>query len=162
MSYVYINKIKRVLSHLRRSPFYLQLPNYIPWKEEEFITVIEDNLNWKGTFGEQHTDCWMSDAKEYLKLKKFGVVELTAKLSSLVRDKQLTRDKAVTLSRRYMGQLIKNEAAIREQIKKQFNLSENELDKIIRTSHVNYISKMDNILAKAKNIYEIVKYRKER
>jgi N-acetyl sugar amidotransferase len=153
--YEYVNLIQRVSSQIRRSPFLLYLPNYMPWNEGEFIAVLAAELNWKGSFGEQHTDCRMNDAKEYLKLKKFGMVELVAKFSSLIRDKQLTRDEALSLSQQYMDQLIENEHDIRELIKNELNLTENLLDKAIHTSHLKYISKTDTMFDKAKNLREI-------
>jgi hypothetical protein len=159
-NYLYITQLQRAISHLRHSPFYLQLPNYVPWEEEDFIPLLEEKLNWNGNLGEQHNDCQMSDAKEYLKMKQFGVIELTAKLSCLIRDKQISREKALSLSQKHMDHLIKNEAAIREQIKKQFDLSEDDLERITHSTHVKYLSKGDDALSKVKNIYEKFKYRK--
>ncbi len=157
--YEYVNLFQRVSSQLRHSPYFLYLPNYIPWNEDEFIQVMVDEMNWKGSFGEQHTDCRMNDAKEYLKLKKFGMVELVAKFSSLVRDNQLTRDEALMLSQQYMDQLRKKEPEIRALLMNEFNLSENQLDEAIGTSHIKYISKVDNLLAKAKTLQESFKSR---
>jgi hypothetical protein len=159
-SFVYISQLGRAISHIQQSPFYLQLPSYIPWKEEEFINKIKSNLNWEGAFKEQHVDCRMSDAKEYLHLKKHKVIELTAKLSSLIRDKQLSRDEALSLSQQRVLWLEKNEYAIREQIKEECNLSEEQLDKAIQASHLPYISKANTLLSKAKNSYETFNYRK--
>jgi hypothetical protein len=100
----------------------------------------------------------MSDAKEFLKLKKFGVVELVAKFSSLIRDKQLTRDEALSLSRHYIDQLRENEPDIKEQIMKEFNLSENQLDLATHISHVKFISNVDIMFEKAKNLQKKFKF----
>ena len=160
-SFVYVSQLKRVCWHLRHSPFYLQLPSYMRWKEEEFIKEIADHLGWEGSFGEQHTDCRMSDAKEYLKFKKFEVTELTAKLSSLIRDKQISRKKALELLEKQVLHLRENESTIREQIKNEFHLSAEEFDKAIHASHLPYLSKTDTLLSEAKKLHESLRFRKK-
>ncbi|MBN1356498.1 hypothetical protein JXA40_09595 [bacterium] len=156
--FVHINQIERVISHIQRSPHYLQLPSFMIWKEEEFIPLIERELNWQGLFGRQHTDCRMSDAKEYLKLKKFGVVELTAKLSSLVRDGQLSRDEALRLSREYSDGLMEHEAELRDQIRTEFDLTGEQLDRAIQTTHTRFISRTDTALSALKSLYERIRF----
>ncbi len=159
-SYTYVSQFKRICWHLRRSPFYLQLPSYMRWDEKEFIEEMAEELNWEGSFGEQHTDCRMSDAKEYIKLKKFKVTELTAKLSSLIRDKQLSREKALELLEQQALYLQENEQTIREQIQNEFHLSAEELDKAIHASHLPYLSKMDAFLSEAKKLHESIRFTK--
>jgi len=156
--FAYISQLKRAVSHVRGTPFYLQLPSYVPWREEEFKEKLAKELDWRGAYGEQHTDCRMSDAKEYLKLKKFGVTELTAKASSLVRDGQLPRDVALCILQKQAEQLHEDEARIAEGIKQEFNLSEEELKQAVRASHLPYISKVDTLLSKVKNFQESLRY----
>ncbi|HBO45278.1 MAG TPA: hypothetical protein DD670_15385 [Planctomycetaceae bacterium] len=160
--FMYMSQFKRALWHLRRTVVYLQLPSYVPWKEEEFKEELARNVDWRGSVGEQHADCRMSDAKEYLKLKHFGVTELTAKLSSLVRDRQLSREDALVRIQQQVDHLQENEASIREQIRKEFDLSESQLDEAIRASHIPYISKADTFLSNLKNLQEVLRYRKQK
>jgi len=153
-AFMYFNQIQRAIWNLRKCPYYIELPNYLPWKEEEMFRIMNKKLNWVGSSGEQHSDCKMNNAKEYLKLKKFDVPELVAKLSSLIRDNQISRDEALAKAEKYINFLRENEKSIREEIKITFNISDNQLDKSIRLSHLPYI---DIILSKIKEVYEKIR-----
>ena len=102
----------------------------------------------------------MSDAKEYLKLKKFGVTEYTAKLSSLVRDGPITREDALVRMRQHADKLLANEAAIRGQITSALDMSEAELDTAIAAIHLPYISRTDTRISNLKNTYERTRFGK--
>lgn len=153
----YYSRARRIVGQLTNSPFLLQLPSYLPWKEELFLKEIASELDWKGSFGEQHTDCRMSDAKEYLKLKKFGVTELTAKLSSLVRDGQITRDEALARMEEHRRYLLQNETTICETLRNEFSLSADELEMALTASHIAYLSETDSLLGSLKSVYERVR-----
>lgn len=158
--YMYVSQLERVRRHLTRSAVFLQLPSYLPWKEEEFKQVLATEVGWRGAVGEQHADCTMSDAKEYLKLRKFGVTEYTAKLSSLVRDGQISREDALERMRQHAEKLLENEAAIRGQIMSALGLSEAELEAAITVSHLPYISKTDSRISSLKNTYERTRFKR--
>ncbi len=160
--FMYMSQLKRVAWHLTRSAVFLELPSYVPWKEEEFKQELADKVGWKGAVGEQHSDCRMSDAKEYLKLKKFGVTELTAKLSSLVRDGQLTREDALLRIRRQVDCLLANESVIRDTMKRAFDLSEDQIDGAIRASHLPYIARTDVLISDVRNLHERFRYKKRK
>ena len=150
----YTSRLRRIAGQLTNSPFFLQLPTYVPWKEEAFLKELASDLGWQGSFGEQHTDCRMSDAKEYLKLMKFGVTELTAKLSSLVRDGQMSRDDALIKMREHMLYLQTNEDAIVQLLKQELDLSGIDFDQALKASHLHYLSTSDSMLGRLKGIYE--------
>lgn len=160
--YMHVTQAGRVVRHLTHSAVFLQLPSYVPWREEEFKRVLASELGWEGAVGEQHADCTMSDAKEYLKLEKFGVTEYAAKLSSLVRDGQLTRDEALLRLEKQVTGLRENAPEIRERIQHAFGLSADELDASLRASHLPYLSKTDARISAVKNAYERLQYRRSR
>ncbi len=153
----YTSRARRIVGQLTGTPFFLQLPTYLPWKEEVFLKELTSELGWQGSFGEQHTDCLMSDAKEYLKLKHFGVTELTAKLSSLIRDGQITRDEAMAKMQEHVLYLQKNEDAIARLLKEELGLSELEFQRALEASHLPYLAKSDSTLGKLRGLYEKVR-----
>jgi len=158
--HMYYSQLRRIFWHLTKTPFFLQMPSYVPWKEEELVKELEEKFNWQGMFGEQHKDCRMSDAKEYLKLKKFDVTEYTAKLSSLIRDNQMTKEQALFLADRQKKSLQENADQIQDQLRQEFDLSEEDLQKALDASHLPYISKGDSLLTKIKLFYESMIFKK--
>ena len=66
--FMYFNQIQRGLWNMMKSPYFIELPSYMPWREDDMLTIMKENINWEGRLGEQHADCRMNDAKEYLKL----------------------------------------------------------------------------------------------
>ena len=148
----YGSQLTRAAWHFSQRFFYLALPDYMPWPEADFIPIIEKELNWQGSVGEQHTDCSMSDPKEYLKLKKFGVTEFAAKLSSLVRDGQLDRNAALEKAESHAAMLRSLDGDIREQMRGTFRITEEQLDRALAASHLPYLSKQDLLFTKAKGI----------
>lgn len=149
-SFVYVSQIKRAIDHVLGSSYYLQLPSFIPWREEIFIELIKDKLNWKGAFGEQHTDCQMSDAKEFLKLKQFHLTELTAKVSSLIRDSQINRKEALEKTKQHIDYLLDKEDLIIEHIMSVLDMTRDEVKKSARLSHTPFIAKSDMLLSDLK------------
>ena len=69
-------------------------------------------------------------------------------------------DEALELLEQQMLHLQENEPAIRESIKSEFHLSEEELDKAVHASHIPFLSKMDTFLSDAKKLYERLRFKK--
>ena len=151
--YMFFNQFKRAIWQFQGKPAYLELPIYIPWVEEEMLSKMKNKLDWEGLLGEQHSDCLMNDAKELLKLKKFGVIELTAKVSSLVLDKQISRQEALDAENSYIKSLKENEDTIKEKITKTFSITESQLNESITKSHVPFISTLDGTISKTYTIF---------
>jgi tRNA(Ile)-lysidine synthase TilS/MesJ len=162
MDYMQVSQIGRVAKHVTRKAVFLQLPSYLPWVEEDFKRELAARVGWRGAVGVQHADCLMSEAKEYLKLRKFGVTEYTAKLSSLVRDGQLTRAEALERVRSQAEALGAQGPEIEALIRQTFSLSEGEYQQALGASHLPYLSKTDARIASIKNLYERARYRRAR
>lgn len=158
--FMHVSQLQRVVKHVTHSAVFLQLPSYMPWREEEFKRTLSTELGWQGAVGQQHADCTMSDAKEYLKLKKFGVTEYTAKLSSLIRDGQLTRVEALERVAAQMANLEERGPEIQARIQDAFGLNDAEFDAALRASHLRYLSETDARISQVKNLYERMRYRK--
>lgn len=149
----YLNQTQRVVWHAFKTPLYLQLPNYIPWKEEEMLKEMKENLNWEGLLWEQHADCTMNDAKDFLKFSKFGVTEKAAKLSSLIRDKQISREKALEFIEKYESELMRKEKDVRDKFKKYFDVSEEQIDKALKLTHTQFIPGTYDVFLKLKKTF---------
>ena len=93
--FMYLGQIRRGIWHLTGKLRWVQLPRYVPWKEDQILSTLSSETEWKGTLWQQHTDCTMSDVKEFLNMNRWGFIEKTSKLSALVRDGQITRQKAL-------------------------------------------------------------------
>lgn len=154
LGYLYFQQWRRIWWQLRKKPFYMELPSVLPWDEKQMMAELEQHIGWSGTFGKQHEDCKMSDAKELLKYRKFGVTEMTAKLSSLVRDGQLTREDAIHRAEKNIADLEDHATDIQELLREVFSLSAAELTQAFQRSHQPFLSGSDRFVAKIKKIYE--------
>jgi len=150
-NYCYLDQLKRVAWHISKKCTYLKLPNFLEWNEEIIIKELaKTGINL--SLWSQHTDCEMSDAKEYLKLKQFGLLEEHAKLSSLIRDGQLKREKALELIGHKVEDILCRETEIRKKIKSVFNITEEQLDKVMKLTPAPYVAKTDKIVFKLQEI----------
>ena len=87
------------------------LGNYIPWDVKKQVEIIKKELNWKGDVTEgipqeydyEKIECMMQGLRDYLKFLKRGFGR-TAHLTSIdIRNKRMTRDKALELTKIYDG-----------------------------------------------------------
>ena len=150
-AFLYFRQFKRIWWHILKRPLYMELPAFMPWNEDTIFKELEKHLDWQGTFGEQHQDCRMNNAKELLKLKKFNVTELTAKLSSLIRDGQMTREAALEKMHHHTGNLLDMEAETRGIMSAEFNLTDAEVDLALKLSHTKYLSSFDMLFTKLRS-----------
>jgi tRNA(Ile)-lysidine synthase TilS/MesJ len=150
--FMFIGQIKRGLWHLTGKLAWVQLPRYLPWKEPEILSVLSSKADWQGSLWEQHTDCIMSDAKEYLQYKRYGFMEKTAKLSSLVRDQQMTKEKALESIAKAEATLLDHEKEICDKISATFELNKEELQQALSQKHWEYLPQRKGIYNKAKQL----------
>lgn len=119
-----------------RNSVMLQMPDYINWDENIIYKTIAEELKWKASnVGNEHTDCMINPVKCYLRVQKWGFGSKTQKLAALVRDGQIGRDEALMQA--------KSELIVPENLKyfkKELNLSEKDMDKILQTYHGEFIS----------------------
>ena len=135
----YISQTKRIMWYVTKSVFHLCLPSYIPWNEEEMLAELKEEFGWSGILWEQHADCLMNDVKDYVKLKKFGVSEEAAKLSSLIRDGQITRERGLEMIQDYESKLMAEEGELQEKMRTNFDISQEQLEKGLKLTHTQFI-----------------------
>lgn len=74
----------------------IDLPSFIPFREEEIRNVLNDALGADSAFsGGMHFDCTMSPVADWLRRRKWGFGKKTQKYSALIRDGQMTREEAL-------------------------------------------------------------------
>lgn len=153
--FIYFNNIKRAYWQAVKKNVFINLPDYLPWKETEMLREMKSELGFEGDLFEQHTDCTMSDVKEYLRYKHFGLTEKMAKLSSLIRDGQLDRDHGMAKYTDHLNDLQKNEALLIDKIKENFDITDDQFEDVVRAEHVAYLSTVDKALGAIAKIVKI-------
>ena len=153
-SFRYISQGRRIIRQLLDRPHFLNLPSFVPWIEQEFIQELKVSLGIDFSMFEQHSDCRMNQAKEYLKLEKFGVLEKCAKLSSLIRDGQITREQGLSLLEKDQNRIIQRKEEICQTISSEFQISGEQLGKALNNNHMNYIPVHEKII---RRMYETLK-----
>ena len=92
--YHYLWKATKTKELLYIAPYYF----HKRWEEKEVISTIENELNWKRNPDTESTwrgDCDIALLKSYLYKKCLGFNDKDDGLSSLIRDKQITRQEAL-------------------------------------------------------------------
>jgi len=111
------------------------LGNYIPWDVKKQVEIIKSELNWEGDevegippeYDYEKIECMMQGVRDYIKYLKRGFGR-TAHLTSIdIRNKRMSREKAVELCNMYDG---KKPKAL-ELFLKITNIDEDEFYKII-------------------------------
>lgn len=128
ISFVYKNIFKNV-------PVKIDLPIYIEWNHKEIFDVITKELKWEESeVGKEHTDCKIAPVKCYLRQLRWGFGSKTQKLAALVRDGQMSRNKAL--------ELIKEEDKEPEELSyvlDKLGLTRNHLTDIKKSYHLKYL-----------------------
>ncbi len=120
----------------------LNVPDYLPWNNQEIQRVLEEKLRWKTPDKKQdHIDCRFAPVKSFLKNKQIPhCIFKQEKYSQLIRDGQMTRDEAISSL---------EEAIVREHVPPPefkdflafFQLTEEDVANPEGRSHLNYITK---------------------
>jgi len=161
-SYCFLSQSKRILWHLLKRPYFMNLPSFVPWIESEFIDELRTELDIDFNEFKQHSDCSMNDAKEYLKFEKFGVLEKCAKLSSLIRDGQLKREKGLELLVKEEDRIIHSREEIRKNICRSFHITCEQLDGSLECNHMDYVPGHEVLIRKTYKILNKIKVLKSR
>ena len=112
------------------------LGNYLSWDVKKQVEIIKSELNWEGDkvegippeYDYEKIECMMQGVRDYIKYLKRGFGR-TAHLTSIdIRNKRMSRDKAVELSNMYDG---KKPKALKLFLKIT-NMEEDEFYKIIK------------------------------
>jgi len=100
---------------------------YFDWKEDLILKTVVTELGWKKK-GEQHSriDCIFEPIINYLYSVRMGVSKQCTRLSSMIRDGQITREEALSKDDKYKLANIPNEF---EQIKKILKVNNRHLER---------------------------------
>ncbi|WP_321391012.1 N-acetyl sugar amidotransferase [uncultured Desulfuromusa sp.] len=140
--------IEKIKLKLRDADFInINMPDYLPWDNQEIQSVLEEKLNWlTPNKDKDHIDCRFSTIKSHLKNKQIPhFIFKQEKYSQLIRDGQMTRDDAMQL----LNDAIKTESQPPEEFIEFLNffeINEEQVANNERRSHLNYITKEDTIL----------------
>tara|TARA_B100001939_G_scaffold347629_1_gene369851 strand:- start:869 stop:1906 length:1038 start_codon:yes stop_codon:yes gene_type:complete len=93
--------IMSMLSYFIYSIFYrikqIRILYYIPYNEKNVIKLMEEELNWKDYGGKHFESAYTSMFQSYILMRKFNIDKRKLHLSALIRSKQITRDKALSI-----------------------------------------------------------------
>jgi hypothetical protein len=104
----------RMVLHKRNIKYFGPFWKYIKWDETELVSVIENELDWKKNPNIKSTwrgDCDVAILKAYLYRKTLGFNDIDDGLSTLIRDKQISRAEAL--------KRLRNEGSCSEEILKE-------------------------------------------
>ena len=146
-----LSAIEKIKMKLLDSDFIrLNMPDYLPWDNQQIQEVLESKLNWETPDKDKdHIDCRFSSVKTFLKNKQIPhFIFKQEKYSQLVRDGQMTRDEALTA----LNEAIMTEDQPPEEFNdflKYFDLSEADVENKEGRCHLDYISKDDTLVAES-------------
>jgi hypothetical protein len=122
----------------------ISLPDYVRWDNQEIQNILERDLNWTTPDKEKdHIDCKFAPIKYYLKNKQIPhYIFKQEKYSQLIRDGQMTREKALeSLSAALQGE--HEEPAELNDFMQFLGLEKKDIENKEKKSHLNYITKTD-------------------
>jgi PP-loop superfamily ATP-utilizing enzyme len=124
----------------------INLPDYVPWKNEHIQRVLEEELDWvTPDHGADHIDCKFAAVKNYLKNKHIPhFIYKQEKFSQLIRDEQMSREDALgkldTLVQREH-----QEPRELEEFMAFLELSRTDLERLGKVSHEDFISRQETL-----------------
>ena len=140
----------RALYHLTGRIKYITLPLYIEWDEEEMVSVLERQIDWKAEapITTEHTDCIATKLKEYLRIKEFGFSEKTMKFSVLVRNGAISREEALARVEAFESEIMEDKSGLVRKVMQMLDLSEEELAEATTKRQRPFIPKFARLLEK--------------
>jgi N-acetyl sugar amidotransferase len=116
---------------------FLDLVNY---RKTAALKLLEDHYKWRYYGGKHYESLFTRFYQAYILPTKFGIDKRRVHLSCLIRNEEMSREKALTeLERDLYGEIeLKNDRAY---VLKKLKFSEEEFDQIMRTpprSHLDY------------------------
>ena len=119
---------------------YVKLLNYIDYRKDDAIGIMEKELDWKYYGGKHYESIFTKFFQAYILPKKFGIDKRKAHLSNLICSGQLTRDIALEDMEKELYDPVELEQDKAYVIKK-LGFSEDEFGRIMKAaskSHLDY------------------------
>lgn len=137
-----IEKIRMKLSDTDYTQ--INLPDYVPWDNQEIQRVLENELGWKTPDKHKdHIDCKFASIKYYLKNKQIPhYIFAQEKYSQLIRDGQMTRENAIQSWEKLLEKE-GTEPCELEEFLDLFKLERNDIENKESLTHLNYITKQE-------------------
>jgi hypothetical protein len=136
----------------------LYLGNYIPWNVRDQVKIIKDELGWEGDevegippeYDYEKIECMMQGVRDYIKFLKRGFGRTSHLASIDIRNKRLSREEGLDLTKMYDGKKPKSLSIFLKLI----NMNEKEFYEIVKKHVVlpHKIENYDNFLKSSSNI----------
>lgn len=112
--------------------------NYIDYKKDEVIKILENELNWRNYGGKHYESIYTRFYQGFLLPNKFKIDKRRGHLSDLIRSHQMTRERAlVEISKpAYIDSNLEQEDIVF--VKKKLELTDNEFEKILSSKNKTY------------------------
>ena len=106
----------------------VQLPLYIEYRNEHIIPILEQELGWRHG-GRHHFDCFYKPFGSYVETRKFNRDPKKVSLAALVRNGELSRERALEQLRQSATASVDNEAVA--YCRRQLNISTAQFDHML-------------------------------
>lgn len=136
----------------------LYLGNYIAWDVRKQVKIIKDELGWEGDevegippeYDYEKIECMMQGVRDYIKFLKRGFGRTSHLVSIDIRNKRLSREEGIDLTKMYDGKKPKSLSIFLRLI----NMNEQEFYETIKKHIVlpHKIENYDNFLKSSSNI----------
>ena len=136
----------------------LYLGNYVPWDVRKQVKIIKDELGWEGDevegippeYDYEKIECMMQGVRDYIKFLKRGFGRTSHLASIDIRNKRLSREEGLDLTKMYDGKKPKSLSIFLKLI----NMNEKEFYEIVKKHVVlpHKIENYDNFLKSSSNI----------
>jgi len=136
----------------------LYLGNYIPWNVRKQVKIIKDELGWEGDevegippeYDYEKIECMMQGVRDYIKFLKRGFGRTSHLTSIDIRNKRLSREEGMDLTKIYDGKKPKSLSIFLKLI----NMNEKEFYEIVKKHVVlpHEIENYDNFLKSSSNV----------
>lgn len=152
----YMFPTQRELKINNINAFYLG--NYIPWDVRKQVKIIKDELGWEGDevegippeYDYEKIECMMQGVRDYIKFLKRGFGRTSHLASIDIRNKRLSREEGLDLTKMYDGKKPKSLSIFLKLI----NMNEKDFYEIVKKHVVlpHKIENYDNFLKSSSNI----------
>ena len=119
---------------------YVKLLNYIDYRKDDAIAIMEKELDWSYYGGKHYESMFTKFFQAYILPKKFSIDKRKAHLSNLICSGQLTRDSALEAMKKNLYDPVELEQD-KAYIIKKLGFTETELERIMEEapkSHLDY------------------------
>ncbi len=110
---------------------FISLLNYIEYRKEEVVGILEKELGWRNYGGKHHESIYTRFFQSYILPEKFGIDKRKAHLSNLINSGQLTKDVALNelSSNEYKEKYLRED---RVYVIKKLKMTEQDFDEIMK------------------------------